>query len=119
MSHCSLSCPLLFSLMLAGLATPVFAEEQVTRGDVLLIERVHSSESSGVRLPKRGALMATVENEFGAPQSRVAPVGGGSRAQPPITRWVYPEFTVYFEHSHVVDAVVNRANPLEEGPKRP
>jgi len=86
MSHCSLSCPLLFSLMLAGLATPVFAEEEVTRGDVLLIERVHSSESSGVRLPKRGALMATVENEFGAPQSRVAPVGGGSRAQPPITR---------------------------------
>ena len=67
MSHRSLSCHVLFSLMLAGIAAPVLAEEQITRGDVLLIERVHSSESSGVRLPKRGALMTTVESEFGAP----------------------------------------------------
>ncbi len=114
----SFSC-LFFLTVSLVVANHAHAEDQVTRGDVLLIERVHSVEASGVRLPKRGALMATVESEFGAPQSRVAPVGGGSRAQPPITRWVYPEFTVYFEHSHVVDAVVNRTNPLEEGPKRP
>ncbi|MBK9492960.1 MAG: hypothetical protein BWZ07_01199 [Alphaproteobacteria bacterium ADurb.BinA280] len=119
MSHRSLSGRFLCLLTFSSVAALASAEEQIIRGDVLLMDRVHTAESSGILLPKRGMLMAQVESEFGAPSSRVAAVGGASRAQPPITRWVYPEFTVYFEHSHVVDAVINRAGPLEEGPKRP
>ena len=82
--------------------------------DTLLIERVHSAAT--VSLPKRGASMSQVEASFGAPAQKFAAVGGGSRHTPPITRWQYPAFSVYFENSHVVDAVLTKASPLEIGP---
>jgi len=50
--------------------------------------------------PGRGMSMAQVESRFGAPSQRYAAVG-----QPPISRWVYPSFVVFFEYSHVVHAV--------------
>jgi hypothetical protein len=59
-------------------------------------------------LPGRGASMAQVETRFGTTERKVAAVG-----QPPISRWVYPGFVVYFEYSHVVHAV--RINPASRG----
>lgn len=53
--------------------------------------------------PVRGQSMASVEKQFGAPTERHAAVG-----QPPISRWVYPGFVVYFEYDHVVHAVAIR-----------
>jgi hypothetical protein len=50
--------------------------------------------------------MDSVEAKYGAPTRRVAPVGGASAQQPPITRWEYPGFTVYFENSRVIHTVV-------------
>jgi hypothetical protein len=50
--------------------------------------------------------MDKVEAKYGAPSRRVPAVGGGSAAQPPITRWEYPGFIVYFENNHVVHTVV-------------
>jgi hypothetical protein len=82
--------------------------------DTLLIDRVKAE--AGVNLPKRGSSMAQVEAQFGAPQEKFAAVGGGSASTPPITRWQYPQFTVYFENSHVVNAVLNKAGALEIGP---
>jgi hypothetical protein len=86
----------------------------VIHADTLLIERVQAAQ--GQTLPKRGASMAQVESKFGAPQQKQAAVGGGSRRTPPITRWIYSGFSVYFENSHVVNAVLNRANAEEVGP---
>jgi hypothetical protein len=54
-------------------------------------------------VPTRGMSMAQVEARFGAPAERFAAVG-----QPPITRWVYPSFVVYFEYQHVVHTVAIR-----------
>ena len=82
--------------------------------DTLLIARVQAE--SGVNLPKRGASMEQVEAQFGAPQQKFAAVGGGSSSTPPITRWQYQQFTVYFENTHVVNAVLNKASALEIGP---
>jgi hypothetical protein len=56
--------------------------------------------AAAVAAPTRGSSMAQVERVFGPPSERAAAVG-----QPPITRWVYPAFTVYFEYEHVVHAV--------------
>jgi len=56
--------------------------------------------SAAVATPARGQSMAAVERQFGPPAERFAAVG-----QPPITRWVYPGFVVYFEYDHVVHAV--------------
>lgn len=51
-------------------------------------------------MPKRGLTMAAVEERFGTPV-RVIPAVG----DPPITRWVYQDYTVYFEHEYVIHPV--------------
>jgi hypothetical protein len=62
--------------------------------------------NAAVATPNRGTSMGEVEARFGAPAERYDAVG-----QPPITRWVYPSFVVFFEYSHVVHAVSRRAAP--------
>lgn len=52
------------------------------------------------RLPQRGVSTGQVQRQYGEPATRHAAVG-----QPPITRWDYPGFSVYFEYDHVVHAV--------------
>ena len=82
--------------------------------DTLLIQRVQAEQ--GAHLPKRGSSMTQVQTQFGAPQQKFAAVGGGSVHTPPITRWQYDQFSVYFENSHVVDAVMTKSSPEEIGP---
>jgi hypothetical protein len=53
--------------------------------------------------PTRGMTAASVESRFGAPKARLAPVG-----DPPISRWEYPDFVVFFEYDRVIHAVVKR-----------
>lgn len=59
-----------------------------------------------VSKPIKGASMRAVVQNFGAPTRKYPAVGGGSPKTPPITRWDYPAFAVFFEHGHVIDAVV-------------
>lgn len=57
--------------------------------------------------PTRGMTMDAVENQFGAPREKHPAVG-----QPPITRWDYDNFSVFFEHQYVLHAVVqHKLNP--------
>jgi hypothetical protein len=53
--------------------------------------------------PMRGTTQAQVESKYGSPVSKKAPVG-----DPPISRWEYQDFTVYFEHDRVIHAVLKR-----------
>lgn len=85
--------------------------------DTLLVERVEREQM--VATPTRGSSMDQVLASFGEPQARAAPVGGDKPQHPPITRWVYDSFTVYFEHDKVINSVVNRLTALEQGPKPP
>jgi hypothetical protein len=57
-------------------------------------------ESNSITLPGRGMTMVAVEERFGQPSDKYNEVG-----DPPITRWVYPDFTVYFEYQYVINAV--------------
>jgi hypothetical protein len=57
-------------------------------------------EGSGNQ-PARGMSMDKVEAAFGAPANRVGAVGN-----PPITRWEYPGFVVFFENNVVLHSVV-------------
>lgn len=82
----------------------------VAQADTLLIERREAGEA--MPHPARGTLMSAVESTYGPPLHRVDPVG-----DPPITRWVYERFSVYFEHSHVITTVVNKAHADETGPR--
>lgn len=53
--------------------------------------------------PTRGMTQARVETNFGVPVSRVSPVG-----DPPITRWEYSDFVVFFEYDKVIHSVTRR-----------
>lgn len=97
---------LLLATLLAG---PAAAE-------TLLVDRVKIEPAQA---PARGLSMAEVEARYGAPIEKLAPRGGQKRQWPTIHRWVYPDFTVYFERQRVIDVVVNRASPSETGPKPP
>ena len=58
-------------------------------------------KQSDVATPTRGMTMNEVSGKFGAPATKVPAVG-----KPPISRWEYPGFVVYFEHEHVIHSVI-------------
>lgn len=58
-------------------------------------------EKQALPRPERGMRSAAVLERFGEPISRTAPVG-----EPPISRWVYEEFTTYFEGDAVLHSVL-------------
>lgn len=60
-----------------------------------------ATSTAPVTVPTRGVSMDKVAAQFGAPTQRSAAVG-----KPPITRWDYPGFSVYFEYQHVIHSVV-------------
>ena len=78
---------------LYGTVNPVHA-------DTLLIEGMDAAEPTTTERPRRGTSMASVEARFGPPATRSSAIG-----QPPITRWDYPNFAVFFEFDHVVHSV--------------
>lgn len=51
-------------------------------------------------LPTRGMSMDRVRKQWGEPAQTVAAVG-----DPPISRWKFDDFTVYFEHKLVITSV--------------
>jgi hypothetical protein len=59
---------------------------------------------AGVSVPPRGMSMAAVERRFGHPRQKLTAVG-----EPPITRWVYPQYKVFFEHQYVIHSVIEKA----------
>jgi hypothetical protein len=83
-------CSLVYSLGVAGaaLAETIVVNDQVQVRD------------SGVDKPKRGVTMTQVEKKFGPPVTKHDAVG-----KPPITRWDYQGFSVFFERDRVIDAV--------------
>lgn len=68
--------------------------------DRLLIDKVEQEQAQADPRPVRGMSMDRVEARFGAPAARRGPVG-----DPPITRWEYGDFIVYFEYDKVLHAV--------------
>lgn len=84
------------ALLAGSLLAGVAAGETLVVNDQLTVR-----EAAGER-PTRGMRMSTVEARFGAPQNRHATVG-----EPPITRWDYTGFAVFFEHDRVIHAVAS------------
>ncbi|MCP4301790.1 MAG: hypothetical protein GY783_14485 [Gammaproteobacteria bacterium] len=61
------------------------------------------SPGSGDARPTRGMTQASVQSKYGSPVNVRAPVG-----DPPITRWEYQGFVVFFEYDRVIHSVVKR-----------
>ena len=87
--------------LLSGLLLiTAFASAQA---DTLLLDGLERAEATRTERPNRGESKERVEARFGQPNEMVAAVG-----EPPISRWEYPGFTVYFEHELVIHAVPRR-----------
>lgn len=83
-----------------SLALPVAAEILVLPEDETGTALLPAS------LPQRGQSQDAVRRAFGSPRAEHPPVGGGSPKHPPITRWDYDGYSVFFENSTVIDVVV-------------
>ena len=93
----------LTALLLASTITLISPQ---AKADVLLIDAIIESpatSSQGVPHPVTGQSMDQVRQHHGQPAKELPWIG-----DPPISRWVYSDFTVYFEHQHVITTVVHR-----------
>jgi len=79
----------------------------VTNADVLILDEVRQVER--MEVPRNGLSKADVESRFGAPEMRHPAVG-----EPPISRWDYGDYSVYFEHDLVLFTVLNEGQEIEE-----
>jgi hypothetical protein len=77
-----------------------FAASSAAVAETLVVDDQLTLRDSTVDRPKRGTTMVDVEKQFGAPVEKHATVG-----LPPITRWDYAGFAVFFEHDRVIHAV--------------
>jgi hypothetical protein len=80
----------------ATLSLPIAAQN-------LSMPGTDTSAKASIAFPERGMSMNQVEKTYGVPANRRASVG-----DPPITRWEYNEFIVYFEYKHVIHSVPKR-----------
>ncbi len=84
-----------------GIALLTLLAANAARADTLLVEGLDQARATAAERPARGMTMTAVTTRWGEPATKAAAVGA-----PPITRWDYPSFSVFFEYDHVVHAVV-------------
>jgi hypothetical protein len=92
-------------LIAAALASGLAGFCALAEADVVAVENGIAIKESSVATPTRGMTMDQVSSKFGAPVAKVPAVGS-----PPISRWEYPGFVVYFEAEHVIHSVVSDAS---------
>ena len=86
---------------IATILALLFAGGGIANAETLTMAGVSAGFEDG--RPTRGMTQTTVESKYGQPQSVNAPVG-----EPPITRWEYQGFVVFFEYDKVIHAVLKR-----------
>ncbi|MEQ8660401.1 MAG: hypothetical protein RLW62_06255 [Gammaproteobacteria bacterium] len=93
-------------LLACLLAPPAVATEYTVTGyEVIEIPvGAQGGARTQVARPERGMSEQSVLAQFGEPMSMTPPVGN-----PPISRWHYADFTVYFEHATVIHSVLRHA----------
>lgn len=89
------------SLLMIGVA--LIALQGTAQADTLLLDEIDAAGLSDPDRPARGMTMERVEASFGAPVARLGAIG-----EPPISRWEYADFVVYFEYGHVIHAVAKQ-----------
>ena len=94
-------------LTLILILTAVMAVPGSAKADVLLIEEVR--QAGRMELPINGQTKAEIEARFGSPSEKHSAVG-----DPPITRWQYERWSVYFEYGTVLFTVLHKGEVITE-----
>ena len=89
---------LLAALLVAVAATPMAVSAQTTTTEQPAV----ASDQTTMVVPQNGDKMDQVRARFGEPVTIDPAVG-----DPPITRWLYTGFTVYFEYETVLHSVID------------
>ena len=98
---------LLMSAVLAATASLA----GLAQADIMAVDNgIAVKESDGIA-PARGMTMSQVASKFGSPVTKVPAVGN-----PPISRWEYQGFVVYFERDHVIHSVVSESGAPASDP---
>jgi len=86
------------------LAMSLFATP-VTQGDVISLPKnqTDTEKAFALTLPQRGMSMEMVQTQYGAPLQQASAIG-----DPPIIRWDYEKFAVYFESQYVIHSVMKK-----------
>ena len=87
----------LIGMLALGTGGSALAQEAPSAGS-------NAAPAAPPSLPARGSTMDTVQAKFGAPSQKLDAVG-----RPPITRWEYPGYVVYFENDRVLHTVLLRS----------
>ena len=95
---------IVLAIMLAFTIQPIAA-------DVLLIDEVRQSER--MQLPVNGQSKADVSAKYGSPVKKGSAVG-----DPPITRWEYDTYSVYFEYDLVLFTVLHPGAVIEKSAEK-
>jgi len=82
------------------LTSPIFT--QIAIADELEVAVGQQGDQSLTR-PISGMTIEVVEMKFGAPEEIKGPIG-----DPPITTWVYNNFSVFFEYDKVIHSVLHK-----------
>ena len=78
----------------------------MANADTLLMDSIMDAppnSPAGLIRPTRSMSMDSVKSTFGEPAEVYSTVG-----EPPITRWEYPGYSVFFEFDRVITTVVHR-----------
>jgi len=74
--------------------------------DVLILDEVR--QVARMTLPENGQTKSNTEAKFGTPEQKHQAVG-----DPPISRWDYGQYSVYFEYDRVLFSVLHPGNVIE------
>lgn len=98
--------------MRSALLTLLIVTTNASLADEIKIPVGQQGQAS-LTLPARGDAKIDVLDRYGLADQEHAPVG-----KPPITRWDYREFSVYFESNRVINSVAHHqrtTTPQREG----
>lgn len=79
----------------------VSAPATVNGEQILIPVGAQGGELHNISMPTTGEQQQSVRARYGEPESISGPHG-----EPPITRWNYVNFSVYFEYSSVIHSVL-------------
>ena len=88
------------SRILMSLLTLLLIHSGSALADVLLVDSIQSAPQ--IQTPGNGLSMSQVRQQFGSPKAEVPAVG-----DPPISRWEYDGYSVFFENDLALHSVVH------------
>lgn len=100
------------SLLISAILATGSSLAGLAQADIVAVDNGIAVKAADGIAPTRGMTMSQVASKFGEPATKIPAVGN-----PPITRWEYPGFVVYFEGDHVIHSVVSAsAAPTDAAP---